>query len=699
MVIGENQIFNLMDTNGRRSDVLNALKIYLDCLEDLSNEYPTERWNRYPVSLAQFLFYQKALEKSPGTFRRHGLYDHFMKELGADQNLFLRKDPDWVTRKLPQFQRKLDQDIEKRARHYTSTLVKMGFTRADRTITPAGYSYLQGKIQPDPVEAILPLDAINLSLLRQLLKLKVFSQARPDGSRQFYAPFRMALYLLLNGPLDRQTFEVVVQGLSPYSSEALRQAVLNGASAAQLEAMIQRRDIQIPPELTREEILSFPHFQLYFKSSKRSQSTVGTYYAFYTALHDFRQMPTPACYQNLLTCLEENGDLLQKAFGYGKAVFQIGNRGNRYDLDTFLQKNRTHPLLTTDHYNRAIYLTYASSKWIDGIREYSDTTVRLLSATGLFKFETLPELAFEDILARVFHADDLRKSIFGVMSEEDYFHYEGAEDCYFGQCHSLLHILDYSEQRIHQVVDDLQQFLCVDNSSQAKNLLKRRKARQFLDHIRTKYPKPQLMSLLSLFSDRSNDAKIKKAVNDAATVPTIYEYIVGIAWFYLSGEDFDLYSSLRLTLNADFEPVFHASGGEGDIVIQYDDITVMLEVTLMNKQAQKRGEWEPVLRHSLNLKADNAPKETFTFFIADELDHNTINIWRAVASVPLESTNTHQKVSGVVIMPFTNAELQQFLQKGTTRQQIIQATRDSFQSIPQLTDTQWHQEILSALLD
>lgn len=35
MIVESNQIFNLMDTNGRRSDVLNALKIYLEILEEL----------------------------------------------------------------------------------------------------------------------------------------------------------------------------------------------------------------------------------------------------------------------------------------------------------------------------------------------------------------------------------------------------------------------------------------------------------------------------------------------------------------------------------------------------------------------------------------------------------------------------------------------------------------------------------------
>ena len=182
-------------------------------------------------------------------------------------------------------------------------------------------------------------------------------------------------------------------------------------------------------------------------------------------------------------------------------------------------------------------------------------------------------------------------------------------------------------------------------------------------------------------------------------MPTIYEYIVGIAWYYLYNEEFDLYNSFNLTLNADFEPVIHAGGGEGDIVIHYPEIVVMLEVTLMKKQVQKRGEWEPVLRHSLNLKADNEPKETITFFIADELDYNTINIWRAVASASLESTNTHVPVDGVVIMPFTSLEIRDFLQNNVYYKKIVNAVKTSFASVPAIANTAWREEIMENLSD
>ena len=48
----EKQIFNLMDTNGRRNDIINALQGYLSILSDLNGE-----WDNLPNSLSQYLFY------------------------------------------------------------------------------------------------------------------------------------------------------------------------------------------------------------------------------------------------------------------------------------------------------------------------------------------------------------------------------------------------------------------------------------------------------------------------------------------------------------------------------------------------------------------------------------------------------------------------------------------------------------------
>lgn len=205
------------------------------------------------------------------------------------------------------------------------------------------------------------------------------------------------------------------------------------------------------------------------------------------------------------------------------------------------------------------------------------------------------------------------------------------------------------------------------------------------------------MELLGYFSDRSNDKTIQDYVNPSADVPTIYEYIVAVAWYYISDMDFSIFHSINLTLDGNYEPAHHAAGGAGDIVIEYPDKVIMLEATLMNKSAQKRGEWEPVLRHSINLKSDNEDKHVTTLFVADELDTNTINIWRAVASVPLEASNGGAQTDHVYIMPLTNSDMSGFISGGIKSKNIIDAVRKSYDSIDYSFDNNWRNNILQSL--
>ncbi|MBO4738506.1 MAG: AlwI family type II restriction endonuclease [Bacteroidales bacterium] len=216
-------------------------------------------------------------------------------------------------------------------------------------------------------------------------------------------------------------------------------------------------------------------------------------------------------------------------------------------------------------------------------------------------------------------------------------------------------------------------------------------------HIQEKYPQEKIVELLRMISNRQNDKKIKQYVNEDATVPTIYEFIIAIAWYYISDRKISVYDSLNLTLNGDFEPVIHAGGGAGDIVVKYTDKIVMLEATLMNAAAQKRGEWEPVLRHAINLTAESYPQRVFTLFVADTLDYNTINIWRAVAAVTLESSITGEKTEHVIIMPFTNEHLCHFIENSISDDRIIAAIDNSYDEIKANFDDTWHDKIIATL--
>lgn len=699
MIIDEQNVFNLADTNGRRKDVLNALKIYLEILTEIREEYPSEAWNNYPNSIAQFIFYEKALEKSKDFFKKHDGYDDFINKIKDYRQLFISKNQMWINEKFPSYKEALDKNIETRARHYSSNIVKVGFATKDREITDVGRAYLTNSINRDDFEELLPLDNVNIVLLRQLAKVKIFTK-NIDGKRKYYSPFYMAMVLLLsNEVIDTKSFETIVQGLNPYVDEKIKEGVCNNSiDVAALRECAQSVFCETPDILKTSGTIEKEIFKTIFKSSKSNVTTQEIYYKFYTSLDNFRKNKNEGNYIELVKCFDENSSVLNKAFGYGKAVFEMGNKSSRYSIEKFNEKNITHPLLSQECLIDAFYKAYKNSKHLDKIREYSDTTIRLLSATGLFKFKNLPELSYKEILSLIFDVDKLRKNVFGEMTDEEYISYEEADNSYFGKSVPLVEIFNYSHEAVSEITNKLENLLGVSAATDVKEFLNEQKNADFIEHINNKYPKEKIMKLLPMFSDRKKDNQIKKEVNDAATVPTIYEYIIGIAWYYISNKEFDLYNSLNLTLNADFEPVIHAGGGDGDIVINYEEIVIMLEVTLMNKQAQKRGEWEPVLRHSLNLKAANEPKETITFFVADELDYNTINIWRAVTAVPLESTNTHQKVDSVIIMPFTNKEVLAFLEKNIYYKDVVKAVKDSFAKVPQITNVMWHEEIMSNLI-
>lgn len=139
MRIKEGQIFNLMDTNGRRNDVINALQGYLTILDDIQNEQKMN-WASMPESLAQYEFYRQAIELSPEVFGKHGPYDKLAETLERNKDFATAvqtQDMEWIQKNSFMFQslvKQFDLGIEDRARHYTSNLVKLGFTDEGREI-------------------------------------------------------------------------------------------------------------------------------------------------------------------------------------------------------------------------------------------------------------------------------------------------------------------------------------------------------------------------------------------------------------------------------------------------------------------------------------------------------------------------------------------------------------------------------------
>lgn len=698
MIVDKNQIFNLMDTNGRRKDLLNAYDIYLRYLAEVSDK-SDYLWSNFPTSLVQFNFYKNAIEKSSDVFQEHPKFDKFYQKYQDEIQLFEEGNKEPLKSSLSKNNEdleSLDKDIEARARHYSSNLCKLGLATANRKLTPAGKAFLNEGFVKDDLESLLPLTPTNIVMLRQLMKLKIFSKPI-DGVRNFYSPFNAALYLLTQKKyrIDDNTFRTIIQSLNPYYSGVDIDEIVENFNQTGDVPFI---NFEMPIEFYNEDLLDKSIFTKYFKNRK-SGKTESIYYDFYKALYAFAKQHTEDNFNALFYYLKtpDVKDKIKKAFGYGQNLFFGVDDVQAYGIQSFLVANNGNELLSKDKINCTIYQRFVKSKYFDNARECSDTTRRVLSSTGLFKFDKgLPEIAYKEIVEFIFDTTTIKNKIFGTLSEAEYLKYENENDInsYYCANLSIQKILSINEKEKEEKIEVIEEAY----KSTRENLsssIKHAAECDFMEHINSKYTKEKIIEIMKLFSDRTNDPLIKKMVNPEASVPTIYEYIVGIAWYYLSDKQIDLFDSLNLTLNGDFEPILHAGGGDGDIIIEGKDIVIMLEVTLMDKHAQKRGEMEPVMRHSTNLKGRYNDRQTITFFVADELDSNTVTTWRLAFLAPLKAVNGND-VNGVTIMPFTNEEICKFMEKNVTTKQIIEKTQQSFTN--ESFDLNWRNNIVKQIL-
>lgn len=639
MQVKENQIFNLMDTNGRRNDIVNALQGYISILEEVTIKKKSI-WGTVPDSLAQFKFYQKAINLSPDVFKQHEPYD------------------------------KLMQEIEK-----------------------------YPELKKDIIEKILPIDNINIIYLRQLLKLRIFDKDKES----YYSPFNFALYMLLkNERISENIFLEIIQGVSPYIKIENIDKFINNYENGDI---VENLKVEVPRELNNKAIIDKTIFwKLY--TNKKSQKKIEIYWKYYNLLYTFNEKRDDNSLEALLTFYESEKDVLKKAFGKGKNIF-VNKNGLRPTSDDIIENNKE---FFNENFNKNLYVEFIKSKQLDSIYEYSDTTKRIFKATGIISFDNgYVELAYKELLKCVLKEDYIRNKIWGNISEElsayyeCYDEYEDGVESYFCKANSVCEIFELYNEDIDTIIDKIKTEFGEKDINEIPKLIADKRRQEFARHIEKVYPKERVKAILKLFKDRTNDNIIKNSVSPDATVPTIYEYIIGIAWYYFTGKKIDLLKSYNLTLSANFEPLIHAGGGQGDIVIYEENRVIMLEATLMNANSQKRGEWEPVLRHSINLKIEEEMNDTSrqvtSFFIADNFDYNTINIWKAVASVPLQSSIHKDKfTNNVVIMPFNNDELIQLMDKSDDYDSIINKVRKLFENDKINFDMSWREKFINEII-
>lgn len=286
-------------------------------------------------------------------------------------------------------------------------------------------------------------------------------------------------------------------------------------------------------------------------------------------------------------------------------------------------------------------------KWKVNLKEYFDLNRRYFSLTDIVRFEDdkieldmLPKYYFKDIIDELLDEDLL------------------PDNEYFKLFHSNVTIENISSKYkinisdiVDNVNDDLGTNLTVGNIN---NYIKDEKLRRFSEFIDKKFPKEQLINLLGHIKNR-NDSIISSYVTDNATIPTIFEYVLGIAWYRISSMKGNILDYMNLSLDADFLPKTHAGGGMADIVYKYEEENypkhdLLIEATLSESTGQRVMEMEPVSRHlGENIKLSGNEKD-YAVFVASELEERVILDFRSMKNRYYPKGNG-EYINGLKIIP------------------------------------------------
>ena len=203
--------------------------------------------------------------------------------------------------------------------------------------------------------------------------------------------------------------------------------------------------------------------------------------------------------------------------------------------------------------------------------------------------------------------------------------------------------------------------------------------------IDSRFTDENIIALMTAFEDR-RDGDIQSMVTNNADIPTIFEYVLAIAWYKISGRQGKILDYMNLSLDADLLPVTHAAGGHEDITYKYEATedypahTLLLEATLASSTNQRRMEMEPVSRHLGDYLLSHADEQAYCLFATTYLHVNVVSDFRMRKNNPYYSTDGTRFVEGMKIIPLQTSEIKTIIEKGLTYKNIFLLFGDAFLS-------------------
>lgn len=585
----------------------------------------------------------------------------------------------------------------KDAREKTSGLVDIGLVTEGRKLTDVGMKLLQIAENEDfNRNNILQIDNDSFLFLKQLLK----TTNNVDG--KIVNPYLVVSGLLLRfGSLSKEEFTylapLVISGESfediVSQITLLRNAQLNIDDVIfnrlmSMDNYVEALQFLMQNEVTEQVILKVGMNR---KSSERGEAQYDKpYYQLYKSLKDFINDRTGTNVANILNSINLiNG----KAATFWKKHLFTNSRRSAIDRNALecLTDERILSVNTEQELKREFFKLLHVFKAKATLSDYYDLNKRYFKTTDTILFED-DEVKFDVIPQCYFNL--IGNDIFRFMFSSNF---NLLNDC---DLHEISDIYNIQQADLFREVQSTYG-INIDNEDDVRNLIQRERYERLNHLIDQKFSNEQLIELLTMFESRM-DGEIKQRVTNNADIPTIFEYVVAIAWYKISNRQGDILNYMNLSLDADLLPRSHAQGGHEDITYIYQESenypahTLLIEVTLSEGTNQRRMEMEPVSRHLGDYLLRTGNLNSYCLFISNYLHLNVISDFRNRRTMEYYNADGSQSINGMNIIPCQTSELKTILERNMNYSLLYSIFEQAKQS--NVSANRWYnQEIVEKL--
>jgi len=166
---------------------------------------------------------------------------------------------------------------------------------------------------------------------------------------------------------------------------------------------------------------------------------------------------------------------------------------------------------------------------------------------------------------------------------------------------------------------------------------------------------------ISEFIDLLITRKRSKTLENGSTIeippseaPAYFEWVIWRSFLAINSLVNQPWESRRFKIDQDFLPVGTAPGGGPDIIFEFDDMVLVVEVTLTTSSRQEAAEGEPVRRHVAHYAEifSGSGKQVYGLFLAVTIDTNTANTFRLGEWYLKDDRKIHLDIVPITLVDF-----------------------------------------------